>query len=381
MLARGGSLRDLLPLDLATRVGGAIEHLVLGPGILRDRAGAGRGSDGARRWLPLVRGLLLAAPVVLLLGALLSSADAVFASFFDVAPRADRVFIHVLGLTLAGWWALGLLRTASSSDPGPPGAPVRWLGRTEVTVVLGAVVLLFGAFVGTQLMAATGGADHVLETAGLTRADYARSGFFQLLWVAGLVVIGLVVVAHGHDLEARGGRRIRRLCATVVGLAIGIVAVAVVRLDLYRDAYGWTMLRFTSTAFALWLGVVLALLGVALAGPASVRRLGWFVPAALGSGLAVLLALNVVNPEAQVARDNLTREHTLVGFDVDYVVSLSDDAGSTIVSLLPELPPHVADELRRRIGCRTADDLDPGWPSWNLGDQRARRARAELCRA
>jgi hypothetical protein len=125
---------------------------------------------------------------------------------------------------------------------------------------------------------------------------------------------------------------------------------------------------------------VLGLLGVALGGPASVRRLGWFVPAALAAGLATLLALNVVNPEALVARHNLTRDDPVVDLDARYFLDLSDDALPTIVSLLPGLDPDVRAEVRAQLGCGAFDDVE-GWPGWNLGDQRARDARGELCQA
>lgn len=377
-MARGGTVRDLVPVAFALRFSMALHHLVGAPGLLRGWAGARRPARRAVRWQPIARGLLLALPVVGVLGGLLASADAVFASIFDLALRPDRVAAHAFGLVVAGWWGLGLLRVASASDVGEPDAPRRWLGRTEATIVLGSVVLLFGAFVATQIVAATGGADHVLDTTGLTRAEYARSGFFQLLWVAALVIVGLVVVAHGHDLARPGARRIRLLAAAVVVLAIAIVAVAVVRLDLYRDAYGWTMLRLSCTAFAGWLGVVLALLGVCLAGPAPLRRLGWFAPAALASGLAVLLALNAVNPEAMVARHNLTRDNPVVDLDTTYFSHLSDDALPTIVSLLPTLDPDAELAVRRQLGCAPAGH-DGGWPGWNLGHQRANDAQRELC--
>ena len=44
---------------------------------------------------------------------------------------------------------------------------------------------LFLAFVIVQLAVLFGGHDRVLRTTGLTYAEYARSGFWQLLAVAG----------------------------------------------------------------------------------------------------------------------------------------------------------------------------------------------------
>jgi hypothetical protein len=374
-LARGGSVRDLPPIALLERAASAFGDVVWAPAMLRFPRRDPLERTGQLR--AVLRGMALAVPVVLVLGALLASADVVFASMFDAGVRGDRVAAHAFGFLAAGWVALGLLRTASTSAVVSTDhtAACRRLGRTEATVILGAVVALFAAFVTTQLLTALGGADHVLDTAGLTRAEYAREGFFQLLWVAGLTIAGLLVLAHIAELDGR----LRALAGTVSALAVVIVGVAVVRLDLYRDAYGWTMLRLSCTAFAVWLGAVLVLLGVALAGPATVRRLGWFLPAGGAAGLAILLALNVANPEAMVARHNLTRDAT-VAVDTDYLHHLSDDAVPTIVALLPSLDPATELAVRQSLGC-PGEAEERGWAGWNLGRSRASDARTSLCQA
>ncbi|MBA2384669.1 MAG: DUF4173 domain-containing protein [Actinobacteria bacterium] len=59
--------------------------------------------------------------------------------------------------------------------------------------------LLFLAFVAVQFAVLFGGHDRVVETAGLTYADYARSGFWQLLAATVLtfaVVGGALARAH-----------------------------------------------------------------------------------------------------------------------------------------------------------------------------------------
>lgn len=379
--ARGGSLGDLPPIALLRRIGIAAGHVVWAPAMVRlprSERPAGR----AAHVRAVARGAAIAVPIVLVLGGLLASADVVFATVLGFGFQGEQLVAHGAGLLVAGWGALGLLRIASApaaDDADRPRPSPRWLGRTEVTIVLGAVAVLFAGFVATQLLIALGGADHVLETAGLTRAEYARSGFFQLLWVAGLTISGLVALAHLTELA--GARR--ALAGAVVAFAVAIVGVAIVRLDLYRDAYGWTMLRLACTAFAAWLGVVLVLLGVALAGPAPVRRLGWFVPAAGAAGLAILLALNVANPEAMVARYNLTREAS-VAVDTDYLDHLSDDAVPTIVGLLPDLDPATARAVRIELRCDGygsggGEERGDGWTAWNLGRDRAREARRDLC--
>lgn len=375
-LARGGSVVDQPPRSVVGRVVHGTLHLALAPGMLAGPAGA---SEPTRaRAASALRGVGIAVPVVGMLGALLASADVVFASLVDVDLGADDAIGHVVAIVAAGWVGLGLLRITSADDPvDAPPLGLR-LGAVEATIVLAAVAALFAVFVASSVITAAGGADHVLATAGLTRAEYARSGFFQLLWVAGLTVAGLLTVAGTAELEGANGRRLRPLCGAVVVLALPIVAVALVRLDLYRDAYGLTMLRLMATVVAVWLGLVLVLLGVVLAGPVVLRRRGWFLPASIGAGLVMLLGLNIVNPEAIVARHNLTRGGS-VAVDPHYLTELSDDAVPTIADLLPTLDPATAAAVAAAVGC--PERGDDGWAGWNLAESRAARARARLCRA
>ena len=50
---------------------------------------------------------------------------------------------------------------------------------------------LFLAFVAVQVTVLFGGNDYVLRTAGLTYAEYAREGFWQLI-AAGTLTLGVV---------------------------------------------------------------------------------------------------------------------------------------------------------------------------------------------
>src|ERR671929_107520 len=73
-----------------------------------------------------------------------------------------------------------------------------------------------------------------------------------------------------------------------------------------------------------------------------------FVMGALVAGFAATLALNVVNPDALIARTNLDRPHV----DAAYLRGLSDDAVPVLLARLPSLPPAlrvpVAQALLRR---------------------------------
>ena len=246
-LAERGSLFDLtVPAALGRGVHAAV-HGLAGPAYL---AGAVPKEKLGGTTAAALRGLAVAVPLLLVLGLLLASADAVFAGFFKFLD-ATTLVEHATLLILGVWGMAGLLRLASATPPPRPG-PTGWrLGRLEVTIVLASLIALFGTFAVAQVVALSKGGRHVIETAGLTYAEYARTGFFQLLAVAALTLAVLLGLRALADLEAPRARlRFLVLATTAVALTLVIVAVAVSRLSLYEQAFGLTMLRLYSQVFA-----------------------------------------------------------------------------------------------------------------------------------
>ncbi|HET7720873.1 MAG TPA: DUF4173 domain-containing protein, partial [Acidimicrobiales bacterium] len=228
-----------------------------------------------------------------------------------------------------------------------------------------------------QLIAVAGGARHVLETAGLTYAEYAREGFFQLVAVAAITLVALVGLRAVADLsDPVHRRRFTVLGEIAIGLTLVILLVALRRLGLYTDAYGLTMLRVVAFVFAVWIGVVLVLAGLALGGVGADRA--WLVGAALVAGLGLLLGLNVVNPEAIVVRHNVDRATRAQPVDPDYLAELSDDAVPALVKALPRLAePERAEVLG--AACEGPDWPFDGWAAANTSRRRATDARQRVC--
>jgi hypothetical protein len=201
-----------------------------------------------------------------------------------------------------------------------------------------------------------------------------------MLWVAGLTIAGLLGLgALTKECDAPSARRLAKLSLTIVVLTLAIVGVAIRRMMLYEDAYGLTMLRLYVVVFAAWLGLALLLVGALLLG---VRRdRAWFPGIASLSLLAVLLALNVFNPEAVVARHNLTRPPSATPVDESYLADLSDDAVPTIVDLLPRLDDATRARVTAVIGCTGDASGNRGWTAANLARANADDARVKLCNA
>jgi hypothetical protein len=378
---------------LAVAGGGSWEDARRAPFVVASRAveaapylGRGARRMTTRRGLsPALRGVSVGLLLLAVFGALFASADLAFAQLardfllpeldLSLLPARAMVFVGVAvsatALVIAG---------PRFAHLGPPrifeavrgaiifeeeGERRRWggLGPVEWMIALGLLDLLFVAFVAVQIAVLFAGHDYVLRTAGLTYADYARQGFFQLLAAAALT---LAVVAGASRWARRDNLRHDRVLDVLLGLllllTVVVLASALKRLLLYEEAFGFTRLRISVHAVILWLAGVLVLVMAA----GAVRRGRWLTRAVVGFSAAGLLVCNVANPDALVATRNVDRYSETGRIDLPYLSGLSPDA----VPSLSALPPG----LRACVLAGHAELLaEPdSWPAWNLSRARAR---------
>jgi Domain of unknown function (DUF4173) len=325
------------------------------------------GTARSEKATAVARGLALGVPLLLVFGGLFVAADAVFQHLVSSAiPSIDAAVVErLLIVGIVGWLAGGLLRDLLAARDEGDDAPFckarRGLGAVEIAVALGFLNLLFLAFVVVQFRYLFGGRGLVESETSLTYAEYARHGFFELVAVAALTLPLLLFADWALRDGARGRRVFRWLAASLLALLGVVMASALQRLRLYMDEYGLTELRLYATGVVVWLAVVCVWFAVTVLR----GRRHSFAVGALVTGFVATLALNVVNPDALIARTNVTRP----AIDVQYLSSLSDDAVPTLIARMSSLPPTQRRELARGLLARTTAAGD--WRSWNLSRARA----------
>lgn len=325
-----------------------------------------RRSAGRTDARTLTRVVLVAAVTIALVavfGGLFAAADPAFAHLAGaIVPTVDGadvvgrtfVFAMVFALLTIGSYLLAFRPRLDAMAPSPGRSVPTW----EWAVPLAVLDALFVAFVAVQATVLFGGHTHVLETAGLTYAEYARQGFWQLLGVTTLtlVVLGVALRKAGRG-TALDLRLIRMLIGILCATSIVIVISAIHRMWVYQQAYGFSVERLLVITVELWLGVVFVLIAAC-----GIRMAAHWLPrAVLISGAVALLGLAALNPERLIADRNIDRYQQSGRLDARYLATLSSD----IDPALRRLP----DEVR---GCIARPETPPDpWYEFNLSRSRA----------
>ncbi len=341
----------------------------------RSLGSGGRAAVG----VSTARGLALAVPALTIFALLFAAADANFEHLLTDTLRfnLDDLITRVTLMAVYAWLIGGTIREMFLAPDRPrtwtEPAPRLTIGTIELTIVLGLLDLLFLTFVVLQLPYLFGAR---VQVSSLGYSDYARRGFFELVWVVGLM-LPLLLLLHWllpHD-KNQAQRIYRALAAGMVGLLFVIVASAVQRMQIYVADAGLTELRVQASAMMLWLSIVLVwFLATVLRGQRARFAFG-----ALMSTFVVIAALDMVNPDEQIVRTNAVHGHLLDNGHLDQrpLASMSPDATPAIVDALPLIPEperqEVVKRLQRRYSMPTED-----WRGFNWSRSRAAAALAQV---
>lgn len=283
----------------------------------------------ARRSLTVGVGLLVTVPLLFIAAVLLSEADMVFewliADFLNtIWVHLDMVIVRVLLGLLAAPFLFSLLYALGRPKPLTESkiAALPKLDGTAAVMALGGLDALYLFFVGVQARALFGGEDYLAQM-GISYADYARSGFFQLVFVA-LLNLGVVLaLLQLTGREGKSWRAVQLLSSLLAALSGVILVSAAWRMTLYVLAYGLSFKR----ALTYWGMVMIALLLAAACVKVWREKFQFFHFAAVAA-LAGWLVLNYANVDRIVAQYNVNAylSGSLAQVDLLYLTNLSYEA-------------------------------------------------------
>ena len=302
----------------------------------------------------IIRGVLLALPALLVFTVLFSSADLVFQKYISGLIKIDQETIARAFLIICAAFvfigAFGYIfqkREENISNDRPESKAS--LGVIETSVLLGLINILFFIFIAIQFTYFFGGESNI-KNLGFTYSEYARKGFFELIVVA--IISFLIVWAAEKDAVKKGEEHalpFKIFGALLIIQVLFIIVSAFKRLWLYEEAYGFTAARLYGHTFVIWLSAAFLLLFYKIF---AAQKENSFAFNIFISVILFLAALNILNPDAFIARQNLDRFDRTGLLDIWYLRQLSDDALPETIKIINLDPlktksPESFDQLKK----------------------------------
>lgn len=335
---------------------------------------------------PILRGLLLSIPILLVLASLLAGADPIFEKglndffkIFQIENIAEYIF-RLVNILLMGYLFIGVLIQAihpKNQEPRPqPNQPSfsKFLGSIEAKIVFISINLLFAAFLVIQFRYFFGGQANISET-GFTYSEYARRGFGEIITVA---VLSLLIYYGFHSitrLESSSQKRWFSGLSILVFVQVLVMLVSSYqRLVLYEQAYGFSRLRTYSHLFLPWLAVLIILVVVL----ELMQRQGHLAFTIIAVAAGFVITCISFNIDGFIANQNIKRasisDQEGYALDFYYISELSSDAVPVILDNYLTDNRSIKDLLGANLSCRWNEILNQEarpWQSFNISDARS----------
>ncbi|MGO4890653.1 DUF4153 domain-containing protein [Anaerobacillus sp. MEB173] len=328
-------------------------------------------------WKKIMIGLIISVPLLFVILNLLISADAQFERLVSILPtlfsfNAEIMFRIVISLifTFGFFCYMQVLMQKYSIKTTVTPMPILMDGIITVTVLL-LLDLVYILFVAVQFKYFFSG---TLD-AGYTYAEYARRGFFELLFVTliNLTVTTFIITFTKHVQAII--KTIIRFSLTFLVLSSGVLLLsAFMRMAMYEEAYGFTFTRILVQTFMIFLMVIFAYTLIKI----WLERLSLFHFYFMAS-LLYYTGINVVNIDQIVVDWNIDRYEETGKIDIDYLNQFSTTGIIGLINLYEKDSeiPGLEELLKQRKAERVYLKSD-SFQSYNLTRNKAFEKLAAL---
>lgn len=322
-------------------------------------------------WKKVGVGIAISLPILFVVLNLLISADSQFEQLLGGIPQwfqvinAERIIrlIIILIYTFAFFGFMQILfqkHLNVKTQTNLQLFQIDGIVSITVLVIINAVYLLFTLVQFKYFFSGTLQAD-------FTFAEYARKGFFELLFVTLINLSITVIVLTFVNRATSFMRRATQIMLTILVLASSVMlSSAFLRLSMYEDAYGFTFTRVLVHSFMIFLVVIFTYTLVKI----WVEKLSLFHFYFITS-LLYYTTITIVDLDKIVVKENMNRYETSGKIDVHYLNDLSYRGVLGLIELyekdknIPELKTILLERKKEAI----AESLP--WQSYNLKREQA----------
>lgn len=288
-------------------------------------------------------GLLIALPILFVAAALLASADEVMNQV--LSDIMDEIKMDNFGV----WVRRGLMLIFTTTTAfgyshwfKREQSPKEIIVGKEVEIippaVSGTVLLLLNglylifAYIQIRFLFLGG---HANIEGGYHYAEYARSGFFELVTLSILNTIGILVIKRFTKVHL-----VNNISLTVTALCTFVMmASSTYKMRLYEQAYGYTQLRLYVYFILAFMVVFIALIALGI-WRRSYRVVEWSIVI----GLCYFLVLAYVNVDEIIVNNNVARYEKTGDIDLNHLLwEVSEDGTPSVMEFLKANPSLIYD--------------------------------------
>lgn len=334
-------------------------------------------------------GIAISIPCVFFLIMMLSSADMVFYNNFVsfnewIADLLNFIYLFKLIIgTFVGLYLLGHLYSVFSGEDSTvvkitsenTGSAKQINGDVIVlNILLVSILTIYSIFIAIQFkyLFSSGALPY-----GLNYADYARRGFFELVFLSVLNIALILLVTYLLNtkiyVEKNKWALFTKLMLIYLCILTGILLVSsYYRMSLYDSAYGFTRLRILVYLFLIFEAVGLAATLIYI-----MKHNFNILAVYTAIGLAFYLSLNLIKIDDIIAERNIDMYFAgqTESLDMEYLMTLSADAAPQIMRLLDKNVEFVT-RNNARIYLEGINELygnmEYNWQSYNLSVEKTK---------
>lgn len=323
-----------------------------------------------RAFINVLISVVIIVPCLILVLALLASSDPVFLR--GINSSVYRFFTNINGFTLVRIWfsllvtiyLFGAFFATCMPRKQEDAAEKKTLSSQIPTVLTALLLVIYAVFSVLQFKYLFFGAK---LPAGITHAEYARRGFFELLVVS---AVNLAVILSGFKMS--GGKCASVLRYILCGMTAFLIFCSFWRMLLYYRMHGLTELRLYVFIFLLFefAGLIITVLFL-------IRQNFSILRSYFSLALVFWLIINLINVPALTAKSHIDAYLSGKKADLDYVFSLSYDAADEIFRLTGE-SGSVGEQVRGYFSSEYLIGEDFSWQSSNLSIIRYKKLAGKI---
>ncbi|GMQ57845.1 hypothetical protein AN1V17_22400 [Vallitalea sediminicola] len=339
----------------------------------------------------VLMGIVISIPALFIVISLLTSADVVFAdklsnivSSSENILQRDIIIKVLLGIIVATYFFGQIYyifhdtnkkNSVDTEENDDNITKYKGFDRIITITFISILDIVYLSFCMIQFIYLFGGNNDL--PAGYTYADYAREGFFQLVFLSVINIILIYIINKFYlgikintDISIRDNNYrkdivVSYLLFTMVICTFVLIISSMYRLNLYEEAYGYTRLRLLVYMFIIFESVIMILVAINIWN----KKLP-ITRVALIVALSSYLIINFINIDGIIAKENINRYVATGKIDLQYLIDLSTDAADEI-SKLQHIDKEMYNEYRENLIKYKLKDTK--WQSFNLSQYNVKK--------